>query len=94
VKGNSVTQNTDLFYDFTSLPSAQVVAAVKTVIQKRGDVESALAEWLTHRPLESLTGNALDPPGRVEPASARGQELILERLDAILAELRQRPQVG
>ncbi|MBI1878402.1 MAG: two pore domain potassium channel family protein [Chloroflexi bacterium] len=38
----------------------------------------------------ALTGNALDPPGRTEPASAQGQELMLERLDAILEELRQR----
>ncbi len=37
----------------------------------------------------ALTGNALDPAGRVEPASARGQEMVLERLDAILEELRQ-----
>ncbi len=37
----------------------------------------------------ALTSNALDPPGRAAPASARGQELMLERLDAILEELRQ-----
>jgi hypothetical protein len=37
----------------------------------------------------ALTGNALDPPGRTEPASAQGQTLLLERLDAILEELRQ-----
>lgn len=149
-----MTHNTDLLYTFTGLPSAQVVAAVRSLIQKRGEVEVALVEWLTRRPLESLTsflfsaslafylaergvnpkiqtfvdtlyyistclsvgyadifaqtqkgkliatlvmtlgpaltGNALDPPGRVEPASARGQELMLERLDAILAELRQK----
>ncbi len=149
-----MTHNTDLLYTFTGLPSAQVVAAVRSLIQKRGEGEVALVEWLTRRPLESLTsflfsaslafylaergvnpkiqtfvdtlyyistclsvgyadifaqtqkgkliatlvmtlgpaltGNALDPPGRVEPASARGQELMLERLDAILAELRQK----
>jgi hypothetical protein len=37
----------------------------------------------------ALTGNALDPPGRTEPASEQGQELMLQRLDAILEELRQ-----
>lgn len=153
-----VTYNTDLLYTFTGLPSAQIVTAVRTVIQKRGNVEAALAGWFTQRPVESLagflfsaslafylaergvnpkvqtfidalyyistclsvgyadifaqtqkgkliatlvmtlgpalTGNALDPPGRTEPASARGQELMLERLDAILTELRQRPETG
>lgn len=153
-----MTHNTDLLYTFTGLPSAQVVAVVKGIIQKRGEVEAALAEWLTHRPVESLTGflfsaslafylaerevnpkvqtfvdalyyistclsvgyadifaqtqkgkliatlvmtlgpaltgNALDPPGRAEPASAYGQELMLERLDAILAELQRRPETG
>lgn len=37
----------------------------------------------------ALTGNALDPPGRAEPATAQGQKLMLERLEAILEELRQ-----
>lgn len=36
----------------------------------------------------ALTGGALDPPDQGEPASSHGQELILQRLDAILEELR------
>jgi hypothetical protein len=40
----------------------------------------------------ALTASALDPPGKAEPASAHGQELLLQRLDAILAELRQREE--
>lgn len=148
-----MSQNTDLLYVFTGISSAQVVSALNTVLNKRGDAEAQVAEWLTHRPLESLggflfsasaafylaerginpkiqtfvdalyyistclsvgyadifaqtqtgkliatlamtigpalTGNALDPPGRAEPASAHSQGLMLERLDAILEELRQ-----
>jgi hypothetical protein len=148
-----VTQNTDLLYVFTGISSAQVIKVLSTALNKRGDVEAQVAEWLTHQPLESLggfllstsaafylaergvnpkiqtfvdalyyigtclsvgyadifaqtqtgkliatlvmtlgpalTGNALDPPGRLPPASAQGQELMLARLDAILEELRQ-----
>lgn len=39
----------------------------------------------------ALAGNALDPPGQAMTASIHGQEQMIERLDAILAELRQRP---
>ena len=148
-----MTQNTDFLYVFTGISSAQVINVLSTALNKRGDVEEKVAEWLTRRPLESLsgfllsasvafylaerevnpkiktfvdalyyistclsvgyadifaqtqtgkliatlvmalgpalTGNALDPPGRVEPASGEGQELMLARLDAILEELRQ-----
>lgn len=147
-----MAQNSDLFYVFTGISSAQVVSALNTALNKRGEVEGKMAEWLTRRPLESLsgfllsasavfylaergvnpkiqtfvdalyyistclsvgyadifaqtqtgkliatlvmtlgpalTGNALDPPGRAEPASALGQQLMLERLEAILEELR------
>jgi hypothetical protein len=147
-----LSQQTDLLYVFTGIPSAQVVGALSAVLNKRSDVEAQVAGWLTGRPLESLggfllaasvafymvergvnpkiqtfvdalyyistclsvgyadifaqtqtgkliatltmtigpalTGNALDPPGRIEPASAQGQALVLERLDAILEELR------
>lgn len=40
----------------------------------------------------ALTGSALDPPDQIEPASSHGQELILQRLDAILDELRRSSQ--
>lgn len=147
-----MTQQSDLLYVFTGISSAEVVKVLNTVLNKRGELEAGLAEWLTGRPLESLggfllsasaafylaergvnpkirtfvdalyyistclsvgyadifaqtqtgkliatlamtvgpalTGNALDPPGRAEPASAQGQQMMLERLDAILAELR------
>ncbi|MBE7468120.1 MAG: hypothetical protein DPW09_13795 [Anaerolineae bacterium] len=147
-----MTQQSDLLYVFTGISSAEVVKALNTMLNKRGEAEAALAEWLTRQPLESLggfllsasvafylaergvnpkiqtfvdalyyistclsvgyadifaqtqtgkliatlamtlgpalTGNALDPPGRATPASAQGQEMMLERLDAILAELR------
>lgn len=148
-----MTHTNDLLYVFTGISSAHVTGVLREVLDKRGDMEAGLAEWLTRRPLESLTGflfsasaafylaergvnpkirtfvdavyyistclsvgyadifaqtqtgkliatlamtigpaltgNALDPPGRAAPASAQGQELMLERLDAILEELRQ-----
>lgn len=149
----NVTQPTDLLYIFTGISSAQITNVLRTALNKRGDMEAGLVEWLTRRPTESLagfllsasvafylaerevnpkirtfidafyyistclsvgyadifaqtqtgkliatlamtlgpalTGNALDPPGRVAPASEQGQELMLQRLDAILEELRQ-----
>ena len=36
----------------------------------------------------ALTGNALDRPGQAMTASVHGQERMIERLDAILEELR------
>jgi hypothetical protein len=39
----------------------------------------------------SLTGELLDPPHKAASASSVNQEMMIERLDAILAELRARP---
>ena len=39
----------------------------------------------------SLTSELLDPPHRAASASSVNQELMIERLDAILEELRKRP---
>jgi hypothetical protein len=39
----------------------------------------------------SLTGELLDPPHKAASASSVNQELMIERLDAILEELRKRP---
>jgi hypothetical protein len=39
----------------------------------------------------SLTGELLDPPHKAASASSVNQEQIIERLDAILEELRKRP---
>jgi hypothetical protein len=39
----------------------------------------------------ALTNQALDLPGQAADASARGQAKMIERLDAILEELRRRP---
>jgi hypothetical protein len=39
----------------------------------------------------ALTNQALDLPGQAADASLRGQEMMIERLDAILEELRRRP---
>jgi hypothetical protein len=39
----------------------------------------------------ALTNELLDPPHRAEEASAANQEMIIERLDAILEELRKQP---
>jgi hypothetical protein len=39
----------------------------------------------------ALTSQVLDLPGQAADASARGQELMIARLDAILEELRRRP---
>ncbi|MBN1890126.1 MAG: two pore domain potassium channel family protein [Thermoflexales bacterium] len=36
----------------------------------------------------ALTANVLDPPGKAAAASVQGQEMMIERLDAILDELR------
>jgi hypothetical protein len=153
-----VTQPTDLLSVFTGVSSAQIAGILSAALNKRGDLEAGLAEWLSQRPLESLTGfllsasvvfylaergvnpkirtfvdalyyisnclsvgyadvfaqtqtgkliatlamtlgpaltgNALDPPSQTEPASAEGQELMLQRLDAILEELRQQRSAG
>jgi hypothetical protein len=40
----------------------------------------------------SLTDELLDPPHKAASASSVNQELMIERLDAILEELRKRPQ--
>jgi len=42
----------------------------------------------------SLTGELLDPPHRAATASDVGQQMMIERLDAILEELRKRPIAG
>jgi voltage-gated potassium channel len=39
----------------------------------------------------SLTGELLDPPHKAASASSVNQDMMIERLDAILAELRARP---
>jgi hypothetical protein len=39
----------------------------------------------------ALTNQVLDLPGQAADASARGQEMMIARLDAILEELRRRP---
>ena len=39
----------------------------------------------------ALTNQALDLPGQASEASVRGQGMMIERLDAILEELRRRP---
>ena len=39
----------------------------------------------------ALTSQALDLPGQASEASVRGQGMMIERLDAILEELRRRP---
>ncbi len=40
----------------------------------------------------SLASNSLERPGNALPASVQGQETMIERLDAILDELRSRPR--
>lgn len=35
----------------------------------------------------ALTNNALDPPGREKPSTARGQQAIIDRLDKLLLQL-------
>ncbi len=42
----------------------------------------------------ALTSHALDLPGQAAEASVLGQEMMIERLDAILEELRRRPLQG
>lgn len=42
----------------------------------------------------SLTGELLDPPHKAASASAVGQDMMIQRLDAILEELRKRPAAG
>jgi voltage-gated potassium channel len=39
----------------------------------------------------SLASNSLERPGNALPASVQGQAMMIERLDAILDELRKRP---
>ena len=40
----------------------------------------------------SLASNSLERPGNALPASVQGQEIMIERLDAILEELRKHPR--
>ena len=42
----------------------------------------------------SMTGELLDPPHRAATASDVGQQMMIDRLDAILEELRKRPIAG
>ena len=51
-----MTKNTDLLYVFTGISSAQVINVLSLALNKRGDVEAKVAEWLTRRPVESLSG--------------------------------------
>lgn len=46
----------DMLYTFTGISSAQVVEALRSVKDKRGDMEGMLAEWLTRYPMESVFG--------------------------------------
>ncbi len=150
-----MSQNPDLLYVFTGIPGERVADALKTALDKRGDLQAEFLERLTSHPMESLAGfllgtsaafylaerdvnpkiktfvdalyymstclsvgyadifartqtgrliatlvmsvgpaltsHALDLPGQAAEASARGQEMMIERLDAILEELRRRP---
>ena len=145
----------DMLQVFTGVSGQQIVDAVRTLIEKRGDFESDVIERFTRYPMEtlagfllgtsaafylaerdanpkvktfidalyyistclsvgyadvfaqtqtgravatlvmtvgpSLTGEVLDPPHKAASASAVNQEQIIERLDAILQELRKRP---
>jgi len=42
----------------------------------------------------SMTGELLDPPHRAATASDVGQQMMIDRLDAILEDLRKRPIAG
>ena len=146
----------DVLRAFTGVSSQQVVDAVRTLIEKRGDLETRVVERLTQYPMETLagfllgtsaafylaerdvnpkvktyvdalyyistclsvgyadvfaqtqtgravatlvmtvgpalTGELLDPPHKAASASSVNQEAMIERLDAILQELRKRPE--
>jgi len=145
----------DMLKAFTGVSGQQIVEAVRTLVQRRGEIETELVERLTRYPMEtlagfllgtsaafylaernvnpniktfvdalyylstclsvgyadifaqtqtgrviatlvmtvgpSLTSELLDPPHKAASASAVNQELMIERLDAILEELRKRP---
>ena len=145
----------DMLKTFTGISSAQVADAWRTVMNRRGEIESEIVERLTCYPIESLvgfllgtsaafylaeresnpkiktfvdalyyistclsvgyadifaqtqagraiatlvmtigpslTGELLDPPHRAATASDVGQQMMIDRLDAILEELRKRP---
>jgi len=142
----------DMLKAFTGVSSQQVVDIVRSLVEKRGDLEAEVVERLTRFPMETLVGfllgtsaafylaernvnprvktyvdalyyistclsvgyadifaqtqtgravatlvmtigpslasNSLERPGNALPASVQGQEIIVERLDAILEELR------
>jgi hypothetical protein len=150
-----VSQNPDLLYVFTGIPGDQIATALKSALDKRGDLQAEFLERLTRHPIESLAGfllgtsaafylaerdvnpkiktfvdalyymstclsvgyadifaqtqtgrliatlvmsvgpaltsQALDVPGQAAEASLPGQAIMIERLDAILEELRRRP---
>ena len=145
----------DMLRAFTGISTQQVVDAMRTLVARRGDLETELIERLTAYPIESavgfllgasaafylaehnvnpkiktfvdalyyistclsvgyadifaqtqtgravatlvmtvgpaLTNEILDLPHKAEDASAANQKLIVERLDAILEELRKQP---
>lgn len=145
----------DMLKAFTGVSGQQIVDAMRTLVQRRGEIETELVERLTQYPMEtlagfllgasaafylaergvnpkfktfvdalyylstclsvgyadifaqtqtgraiatlvmtvgpSLTSELLDPPHKAASASAVNQELMIERLDAILEELRKRP---
>jgi hypothetical protein len=144
----------DMLKAFTGVSSQQIVDAVRTLIEKRGEFETEVVARLTQYPIESLagfllgmsaafylaernvnpkvktyvdalyyistclsvgyadvfaqtqtgravatlvmtvgpalTGELLDPPHKAASASSVNQEAMIERLDAILEELRKR----
>jgi len=145
----------DMLRAFTGISAQQVVDAMRTLVARRGDLETELVERLTAYPMEStlgfllsasaafylaerdvnpkvktfvdalyyistclsvgyadifaqtqagravatlamtigpaLTNEIFDRPHKAEDASAANQKLIVERLDAILEELRKQP---
>ena len=51
-----MSQNPDLLYVFTGIPSDQIATTLKAALDKRGDLQAEFLERLTRHPMESLAG--------------------------------------
>ncbi|NJN99797.1 MAG: hypothetical protein HC875_39685 [Anaerolineales bacterium] len=83
-----MTQQSDLLHVFTGISSAEVVKALNTVLNKRGDLEAGLAEWLTGRPLESLGGFLLSASAAFYLVERMMKPNSLRRLSTAAAAVR------
>jgi voltage-gated potassium channel len=77
------TQNTDFLYAFTGIAGADVAAALKTALDKRGDLQTEVLERLMRHPLESLVGFLLSTSAAFYLAEREANPKINTFVDAL-----------